>query len=224
MTNDEPNDESTAETTNKPATVTLVHEGPSSVKPQVGLLVVDLQHGFDVPAEIASRIARERELFSVVAFTRYRGPSGGPSGRPCRYALDPHRGPGELLLDPGQAPVLDKCGYGLNGDHVRALASMATIWHVAGVESEACVLACCFSLWDAGLQPVLRGDLTHGGAEHFHAIRIAQRQFGAATFTARPPALDVVTVAKPPSHHSAASPKAGDRHPAEVRLLALRAA
>ena len=53
--------------------------------------------------------------------------------------------------------------------------------HVCGFDTDGCVLATCFSLWDAGYAPILIEEAvasSGGKAMHAAALEIAKRSFG----------------------------------------------
>ena len=83
----------------------------------------------------------------------------------------------------------ERSEYGLDGTGVIADIHDAGVERVylAGLETDACVLACGFDLFDADLRPVLVTDCTGtlgGDTLHDAAVRVAERNFG-GTHTAR---------------------------------------
>ncbi len=139
-----------------------------------GLLVVDLQVGFCPSEDLVRRIGDVAGSYMHVVMTRF-------VNRPdslYRSVLSWHGDGGALALQIPNAVILDKDGYGLTERHLKILKEMGcSEWHVCGLETDACVLACAFSLWDAGLRPVIKQDMCESPL-HAEGIAIARRQFG----------------------------------------------
>ena len=144
---------------------------------RTGLLIIDLQTGFSPSADLVSAIAAECHQHDVVVATQFENPPDSL----YRKVLDWHGDGGELVLPlPAGTPVLRKTGYGLSADHLEVLAALrCQEWHLCGLETDACVLACAFSLWDAGIRPVIRGELC-ASPLHSQGMAVAVRQFGEA--------------------------------------------
>lgn len=143
-----------------------------------GLLIVDLQIGFAPKAELIARIEEIVKEYSVVVMTRFTNP---PQSL-YRSVLDWHGDGGDLALQVPHAVILDKSGYGLSFEHLETLRGLHCVeWHICGLETDACVLASAFSLWDANLRPVIRAELCDSPL-HDAGVAIAARQFGAYTF------------------------------------------
>lgn len=139
-----------------------------------GLLVVDLQEGFYPPRYLVKRIQEAARIFDAVVQTRFKN---GPSSL-YRRALQ-WEGDGGALVKVVETPVvLDKAGYGLSSEHIDALKALGCDqWHLCGLETDACVLACAFSLWDAEIRPRIELDLCTSPL-HNEALPIIRRQFG----------------------------------------------
>ncbi|MHB8408352.1 MAG: hypothetical protein ACYDHY_09740 [Acidiferrobacterales bacterium] len=145
-------------------------------------MVVDLQSGFDPPAALVAAIAAEATQYAAVAMTRFHNLPDSL----YRSVLGYDRDGGDLALSVPGSIILDKTGYGLNARHIELLRMFdCDEWHLCGVETDACVLACAFSLWDAKLSPRIRGDLCSSPGFHAEAIRIAERQFGSGNLSSR---------------------------------------
>jgi nicotinamidase-related amidase len=137
-----------------------------------GLLIVDLQIGFGPKPELVDRIQTAATDFNMIVMTRFTNPLGSL----YRSVLNWNGDGGELALHLPRAIILDKIGYGLTASHLEVLCG-CTEWHICGMETDACVLACAFSLWDAGLRPVIRPELCDSPL-HNEWITVATRQFG----------------------------------------------
>jgi hypothetical protein len=147
-----------------------------------GLLIVDVQHAFSPRLALTAGIAALALRYAITAATRF---VNGP-GSLYRRALDWHGcsdGPDtRLAIDFIPGIVVDKWGYGLPRHAVdRLTLTGITEWHLCGLETDACVLAVAYSLWDAGMRPFLLADLCASvdPALHAAAVDIFARQFGA---------------------------------------------
>lgn len=127
------------------------------------LLLVDLQKTFRPPKALLKRVSQALPHYETVFFTQFfikKGSlfdqKGFQKGRPgaSETAL--------ALRPPKSARVLKKYTYGLAPEHIRVLKK-AGVKHidVGGVDTDACVLACLFSLWDNEISFTVRGDLSH---------------------------------------------------------------
>lgn len=113
-----------------------------------GLLVVDLQYGFAPDPEIVEKVRDTAADYPVVVATRFAPDPGNP--------LLQRQGPskeGGAVIDVGHNLVVDRPGYGLNAQALEALRDFSGIteWGLIGGHTGACLLACAFSLWDAGI-------------------------------------------------------------------------
>lgn len=145
-------------------------------------LIVDVQAEFKVPPAIISKIQARGEKFPLRIFTQFINPPGtlfrkkmdrhgcAPGSPGSRLAIDPR--PGDL--------VLEKTGYGLTPAHIAAIrARGVTEVTVGGVDTDACVLAVMFSLWDSGIDCHIEPDVCWSSAGlHDQALEIAFQQFG----------------------------------------------
>ncbi|OFC28690.1 cysteine hydrolase family protein [Acidithiobacillus caldus] len=139
-----------------------------------GLLIVDLQQGFSPSVALIDAIATTVPRYLVVAMTRF-------VNRPdslYRSVLGWNIEPGNLVFQPDNALILGKTGYGLSAENLdRIRETGCTEWHLCGLETDACILACAFSLWDAGLRPKILPNLCSSPL-HKEGMAIAERQFG----------------------------------------------
>lgn len=142
--------------------------------PEKGLLIVDLQEGFHPSDGLVSGISNLSRLFDNIVMTRFSNLEGSLYREVLGWSGDG----GNLVLDPPGSIILEKYGYGLSASHLDRMRCLCCAeWHVCGLETDACVLACCFSLWDAGMRPVLHPELCESPL-HKEGILIASRQFG----------------------------------------------
>ncbi len=139
-----------------------------------GLLIVDVQVGFNPSEKLVLQIKQASERYGQVVMTRF---TNQPNSL-YRTVLGWHRDGGALALQVPHAVIFNKNGYGLTARHLQKLQEMQCAeWHVCGLETDACVLACAFSLWDAGLRPVIQFDMCESPL-HVQGMAVAQRQFG----------------------------------------------
>lgn len=150
------------------------------------LLIVDLQHEF-VPLEKASFSKKIFDLIKTwpeqdVFWMRYvNHPDSLFSSELDWFECieSPEAG---LITGDKVKPlnVIDHYGYGLPPQQVERLKHYHTVY-VCGADTDACVLAACFNLWDAGIRPFVLADYClSSGEEDFHnmALKIMERQFG----------------------------------------------
>lgn len=115
---------------------------------KVGLLVVDLQRGFDPSEDLVNLIKGISSKYSAVAFTKFENAKESL----FRRQLGWHGDGGELCIIRQKQIIFKKYGYGLSKQHIEAIKAMGCDeWHLCGIETDACVLACAFSLFDAGI-------------------------------------------------------------------------
>jgi len=145
---------------------------------KVGLLIVDVQLGFSPSKELIDRIIKTAESYEHVAMTRFTNKNTSL----YRKVLGWNGDGGSLVFNVQRAVILDKDGYGLTATHLNILKNMkCDEWHLCGLETNACVLACAFSLWDAGIHPIILPELCESPL-HVEGLKIAQRQFGYYVF------------------------------------------
>ena len=141
---------------------------------RAGLLIVDVQVGFNPSQALIEGIGKAALRYATIVMTRF---SNRP-GSLYRTVLNWHGEGGALALHLPSAVILDKNGYGLTAAHLQKLKDMnCAEWHVCGLETDACVLACAFSLWDAGIHPVIQSALCESPL-HSEGVAVARRQFG----------------------------------------------
>lgn len=78
------------------------------------------------------------------------------------------------------ATVFDHYGYSPTEETVAALKKYKTVG-ICGVDTDACVMAAVFTLWDADIRPVVLAKYcASSGGDHMHraALDLMLRQFG----------------------------------------------
>jgi len=173
-----------------------VKEGGSPGR--LGLLVVDVQPSFDVPATIVSGIRALAARLPTVATVERHDESVTPFERQLGWKP----GPADDSLIAADA-VFVKHGYlppPALIEHFRALAVERVL--VCGIQAETCCLAAGFMLFDAGLHPTLLQWLSVGSSldrsaalgarlwrHHFGSVlATAEELMRAGGWTDRPPA------------------------------------
>jgi nicotinamidase-related amidase len=140
---------------------------------KAGLLIVDAQVGFSPSQDLLTRIKAATSEYRTVAMTRF---TNQPNSL-FRTVLDWHDDGGDLALQVPGAVILEKSGYGLTSAHIDTIRALCGEWDLCGLETDACVLACAFSMWDAGIRPIILYDLC-ASPLHCEAMAVASRQFG----------------------------------------------
>lgn len=146
------------------------------------IIIVDLQKAFPVPSDVIRRIEQRMKPFPFRVFTRFINPPDSVFRRRLgRQSCAPGAPDTELLLTPAKEDlVLEKPSYGLGADHVAALHGAGVRRAlVCGVDTDACVLGVCFSLFDAGIECEVDPDLCWSSMGlHDVALKILRAQFG----------------------------------------------
>lgn len=154
-------------------------------------VVVDVQHAFDCPATVdlaaAITAAIRRQPGPVYALVQ-TNPPGGPL-RTLRGWHGAGTDSETRLLSPLNATgaaVYAKTGYGaaspLPVDELRRYRTV----YLTGVDTDACVLATAYALFDAGVNVTVLTDLcwSAGGPDlHEAALTILRRQLGPGRVT-----------------------------------------
>lgn len=147
---------------------------------KIGLLVVDLQKGFYPSQELVDAIDLERQHHAVTIFTKFINSEESVFRKHLKWnGFGKGDDATDIILDTGNALILEKNGYGLTPEHIGMLkAFQCDGWEIAGVDSDSSVLACAFSVWDGGLACVVRRDLCESSMElHVEAMKVACRNF-----------------------------------------------
>lgn len=78
------------------------------------------------------------------------------------------------------APVFEHYGYRPPDELIARLKQFGAV-NICGVDTDACVMAAVFALWDAEIQPIVLADycMSSGGKQfHLAALDLMLRQFG----------------------------------------------
>lgn len=163
----------------------------SATRVKTALIIIDLQRGFKVSPRLVARIARRRKhpAFHFTVFTQFVNPANSLYRRELGYGkMGPDSPETELLLTPKKSdwPYI-KSTYGLPAALIRKLRRHG-ITHVelCGVDTDACVLAAMFTLFDAGFVVSVDAALTASSGRLKRSARsIMIRQFGSQSYRER---------------------------------------
>jgi nicotinamidase-related amidase len=151
------------------------------------LVAIDLQRVFADPGSgwatagldaVAAALPAVAERFDAVVFTRFVAPAE-PTGawvdyyREWPWALRPPSDPlWDLVVDPGDAPVVDASTFGKWGPVLAHLVDGAHTVALCGVSTDCCVLSTALAAADAGVRVEVLADLCAGAtpADHDRAL------------------------------------------------------
>lgn len=154
------------------------------MSPHRALIIVDVQHAFSPPTSFLRKLERYSRRFPCRIFTRYVNPVGSPFRRLLmQKCCAPGSSDTELLIAPSDKDlVLDKIAkYGLTPKQIQMLKRRGIRKvTVCGLDTDACVIAVMFSLFDAGLECHLKEDMCWSSSGlHKAAVAIIRQQFPA---------------------------------------------
>jgi len=158
------------------------------------LLVVDVQRGFvtpdtkHVPTEVRRRIEAARGEYAVTIATRFENRPGSPFERLLGWTG--MRESADTALCDEVASVVNvvvrKTGYSALTPQVADILSSLGVGRVdvCGIDTDQCVLATLFALWDAGFEARLIASAsgsTGGPEAHAAGLAVARRAIGAGS-------------------------------------------
>lgn len=149
------------------------------MKENTALLIIDLQQGFNPTEKMIDNFLHKSKDYQTIVATQFI--NGNKLFQ--RVLKHPIFSSQELVFAdlPKKVKVFKKTGYGLPHSLIRYLKNKK-ITHVdiGGLETDACVLAAMFNLWDAGIQPRLLKNLTTTRNVKLKksALLISKRNFG----------------------------------------------
>lgn len=142
--------------------------------PKTGLLIIDLQEGFFPSNALVRRLEEAIESYDEVVFTKFTNAPGSLFRKLLGWSGDG----GEICLPTSGKVVLEKTEYGLTSENLKILSGLCCEeWHLAGLETDACVMACAFDLFDAGIPFKIAADACES-IFHEQALAMMVRQFG----------------------------------------------
>jgi len=150
------------------------------------LLVIDVQHGFmQQGAEIV--VPRIRDLVGAwpeddIFYLCYRNYPGSFFSKNLDWTECMTGEAVAIVPDVYKKgrPVFEHYGYKPPEGAMQALRQYQSV-HICGVDTDACLMAAVFALWDAEIRPVvLEHYCASSGGPHFHqvAVDLMLRQFG----------------------------------------------
>lgn len=155
------------------------------------LLVIDLQNAFmkSIPSDFIGKLDGflKRWKPANLYWLRFVNHPGSFYEQHINYAdcmVSPDRDIMGLPSFPADAPrqIVTHYGYAPPADFIASLkAAGHTKVGICGVDTDACVMAACFALWDAEIQPIIFSQYCHssGGVDmHRAALSMMFRQFG----------------------------------------------
>ena len=130
------------------------------MNPHRALMIVDVQRAFEPPPAFLKKLARYSRRFPCCVYTRYVNPAGSLFRTVLKQkCCAPGSADVELLLTPRPSDlVLDKVAkYGLTPAQIGKLKRRGIrCMTVCGLDTDACVLAVMFSLFDGGIECQLK--------------------------------------------------------------------
>lgn len=150
------------------------------------LLIIDMQAGFMRQGceDLVPKIARLAGFFpeNAIFQLRYRNYPGSAFARFLDWQECTDSQESALLpeMEKIGGHIYDHWGYLPPPELVQALKPLAQVG-ICGVDTDACVMAACFALWDAEIRPWILADycFSSGGKPlHQAALDLMRRQFG----------------------------------------------
>jgi nicotinamidase-related amidase len=148
------------------------------------LIVIDLQKGFVKPQSdhilpVIDRILRHNS-FGLILQTKYVNPKGSTLERNLGWTALRSSDDEEFVFDIKGAKIFSRSRYSAVDDKMLKLLKPTDRIYLCGLETDACVLATAFSLFDAGLKVHIIEDATATNAKFGEepALDIIKRNFG----------------------------------------------
>ncbi len=147
------------------------------------LLIIDLQIGFGPTEELVKKISEHAKNYDTVVATQFM------NGNKLFYKLNedffghPELTEEQLRLAalPTNTKIFAKSGYGLPKEMIDYFKEEnINEVDVCGLETDACVMAAMFNLWDAEIKPNLLKELTAtvDTATQEASLLISKKNFG----------------------------------------------
>lgn len=141
---------------------------------KIGLLVIDLQEGFSPSKNLIRKLEEAIKFYDEVVFTKFTNAPNSLFRKQLGWAGDG----GDICLPTSGKMILEKMGYGLTADNLEILSDLGcSEWHLVGLETDACVMACAFNLFDAGIPFKIVADACESPF-HKQALPMLAKQFG----------------------------------------------
>jgi nicotinamidase-related amidase len=144
------------------------------------LLIIDLQHEFiDQNHPLIEACEKAATHYQQVVVTRCINPIGSAFRELLGWTGCDSESEGTVLHRQfATMPHIDKPAYAVDPKLIRPFLTNIDGVDIAGIDTDACVLATAFRLFDANIDVRVRADLC-AGKYHDEAILILRRQIGA---------------------------------------------
>lgn len=150
---------------------------------RTGLIVVDLQKAFRPSPDIVQGIAAILDQYDVVVATKFLNRQWSLYETELGYTQCQIGSPeSEIVIPLRPKHVFDRFSYGVQAVHIETLKAYPVMcWDIVGCDTEACVLATCYNLWDNNIKFRVLKNLCHSsGGRDYHdaALKVMERSFG----------------------------------------------
>lgn len=150
---------------------------------QRGLIVVDLQAAFRPPAWQIAKIENILGNYEIVIATQFLNKVWSLYETELGYTRCQMGAPdSEIVIPLRPKLVFDRFSYGVQSSHIEKLKQFPVKrWDIVGCDTDACVLATCYNMWDNGIRFRVLADYCNssGGKDvHEAALKIMARNFG----------------------------------------------
>lgn len=148
------------------------------------LIIVDVQKGFVNKNTQKAVEAIQRHLagtrYDVVIQSRWENYMGSLYERRLGYQQVGNTAETEMVIKDHTDHVITRTAYSCITEKCLNVLQKGDVVYVCGLETDACVMATCFSLWDLGFEFYVLKQCTATGAKDLNdaAFRMMQRQFG----------------------------------------------
>ena len=148
------------------------------------LLIVDVQRGFikkgteKVPANIQAHL--HRDTYDLVIQSRWENYKGSKYEMALGYTEVGNSAQTELLITDHTDHVVSRCQYSCITEKMLHLLKKDDTIFVVGVDTDACVLATLFDLWDLGYKFHVYKDCVGTSAKKLQepVLQLITRNFG----------------------------------------------
>lgn len=150
---------------------------------KTGLIVVDLQRAFNPPPELVKGIQDILGNYDIIVATQFINRPHSLFETELKYTRCQVGSPeSEIVIPLKPKSVFDRYSYGLQAPHIERLKEYnVPCWDIVGCDTEACVLATCYNLWDNQMKFRILKEHCHssGGKEaHEAGLKSMRRSFG----------------------------------------------
>lgn len=123
------------------------------------LIIIDLQKKFKPSQKLIDNIIKESKKYNLVIATKFI--KGNPLFQKVLKYKKLDKEDLKLCELPDNTVIFEKDGYAISNEVIDYLKSkQIKKVDICGLETDACVLASAFKLWDSGIEPNILYDLT----------------------------------------------------------------